>query len=1013
MASFLKCGSWKNKSRAARQKTGRKHYFITTSYPVILYFYGQTDYYNTTTSTCGGSYMNKILLNILLFMGLLSTGGHAVYAQNGTGIPAVINYTKFDYHSGSQNWDIGQDKQKVMYFANNEGLLSFDGSHWKLYPLPNNTVIWCLAINDDGKIYVGGQDEIGYFSPGLNGILTYTSLKNKIPQSHQRFADVWHIAFLGNKVFFQAHDRIFEYNGQSVRVHLPGSQWTFMARAGDRIYAADRNAGMLQLNDSQWTPVNEGKKLAGVLIAGMFQMRKDSIFIITRTNGTFLLQNGTISLQQNNPQHDLYINSATKINDDEFVMASSAGGCLVVNITKKWCEHFSDEQGLQHNNALSVFMDADKNLWTGLNSGISYINYNSGIRYLQIGKANNLPTYTTRIFHNRLYVGTSNGLYSAGLPDNNTAHLTKNDFALVKNTENREAWNLHEINGQLLFGNDIGAYDIQGNDARLISGGDGSWYFLPLSSVYPVQDIVVGTYNGLKRLRFEDNRFRDEGKIEGVPDSYRFMAQDNNGDIWASHPYRGIYRFSLSPDKKKYTTHLYTTGDGLPSALNNFVFKIKGRVLYATTSGLYEFDAHTNRFSPSRFLAAVFGKMKMLYLTEDKEGNVWFCNEKGTGVVHFSPADDVSQPRVTYFPELAGQLLSRFENIYPYNRENIYIGSEKGLIHLDYKKYTAAQPNVTVRLGMVKTTGKSDSTIYGGYQDKRSGEIPSLSSAYNAFHFEYSAPAYESHKHIEYSYQLEGYDREWSSWDTKTEKDYTNLSNGTYTFKVKARDNQQHESTVMSYRFAIKAPWYKTIWAILGYLALFAGLAYLIQKRQKHKLLVQRQKFEEEQKRLKYIHHLELEKNEKEIIKLQNEKLAQEVLLQKKELANTSMHLMEKADTLTKIKEKVSRLNSEDDIKSITDLIRDTEKINANWDVFAAHFDELNDGFLNKLKKEYPQLTKTDLKMCTYIKLNLTTKEVSQLLNITVRGVEVSRYRIRKKIGLPTEQSLGNFLNRI
>ncbi|WP_343745040.1 triple tyrosine motif-containing protein [Chitinophaga sp.] len=961
--------------------------------------------------------MMRTLLNMLFFFGLSSTYCHAVHAQNGTGIPAVVNYTKFDYHGGSQNWDIAQDKQGVMYFANNEGLLSFDGSHWKLYPLPNNTVIWSLAISDDGKIYVGGQDEIGYFSPGPNGILTYTSLKNKIPEQHTRFADVWHIAMMGNRIFFQADDRIFEYNGQSVRVHLSGSQWLFMARAGDRIYASDRVAGLMQLNEGQWTPLPESKKLAGVLIAGMVPVGKDSVFIVTRTNGIFLLHDNTITTQNFTGHNNLYINTTAKINDAEFAMATSSGGCLVVNIKNNEWQSFSDGQGLQNNNALSIFVDANSNLWTGLNSGISYINYNSAMRYLQIGKANNLPGYSTRIFHNRLYVGTSNGLYSAPLPGNSEVRVTKDDFSLVKNTENREAWNLHDINGHLLLGNDIGSYDVQGTEAHLLSGGTGSWYFLPLSSVYPAQDIVVGTYNGLKRLRYESDNFKDEGKMDGLPDSYRFMALDNNGDIWASHPYRGIYRFSLSQDKKKYTSRLYTSNDGLPSALNNFVFKIKNRILFATAHGLYEFNPQTNRFSPSAFLAAVLGNIKIHYLTEDKEGNIWFSNEKGTGVIHFFPADATSNPNVIYFPELAGQLLPKFENIYIYNRENVFIGYEKGLIHLDYKRYATAKPNVTIRLGMVKCTGKADSTIFGGYHHVGDGELPSLPAAFNAFHFEYSSPSYESRKSIEYSYQLEGYDSDWSAWDTKTEKDYTNLSNGKYIFKIKARDNQHNESAVATYSFVIKAPWYKTVWAILGYLSLFAGLIWLIQRHQQHKLLVQQQKFEEEQKRLKYIHHLELEKNEKEIIKLQNEKLAQEILLKKKELANTSMHLMEKADTLTKIKEKVSRLTQETsndhDIKSITDLIRDTEKINANWEAFAAHFDELNDGFLNKLKKQYPQLTNTDLKMCTYIKLNLTTKEVSQLLNITVRGVEVSRYRIRKKIGLQTEQSLSNFLNQI
>lgn len=969
----------------------------------------------------GACNMNRILLNILFFSGLLPTCCNTVFAQNGCGLPAVVNYTKFDYHGGSQNWDMGQDKQGVMYFANNEGLLSFDGNHWKLYPLPNSTVIWSLAVSDDGKIYVGGQDEIGYFSPDANGILTYNSLKDNIPEQHKKFADIWHIAIMGGRIFFQADSRIFEYNGKSIRVYPSNSQWLFIGRAGEHIYASDRMEGLLQFDQNQWAPVTEGKKLAGIYIAGIIPMGKDSIFIVSRTNGIFLLHNGSISTAPCNPPHHLYINAAAKINDTELMLATSSGGCQVVNIRSNVWQSYSNDQGLQNNNALSVFKDASNNLWTGLNSGISYINYNSAIRYLQVGKANNLPGYSTSIFNNRLYVATSNGLYSAPVGSKNDIHVTRDDFSLVKNTENREAWNLAEINGHLLLGNDNGSYQIQGTEARQLSGDAGSWYFLPLSSVYPVQDIIVGTYYGLKRLRYEGNTFHDEGKIEGIPDSYRFLALDANGDIWASHPYRGVYRVSLSPDRKKYSFHMYTAGDGLPSTLNNFVFKIKNQIIFATAGGLYEFNPSSQKFSPSRFLSAVFGGMKVRYLAEDKEGNIWFCNDKGTGVVHFSAADTAGMPKVTYFPELAGQLLPKFENIYPYNRENVFIGSEKGLIHLDYQRYASAQQPVTVRLGMVKITGKTDSTIYGGYQNGdpataapgSNREILELPSASNAFHFEYSSPVYDFQQNITYSYQLEGYDNDWSSWDSKTEKDYTNLSNGRYTFKVKARDYQHNESPVMSYTFIIKAPWYKTTWAILGYIAVLAGLVFMIRRYLKHKLLLQQQKFEEEQKKLKYIHHLELEKNEKEIIKLQNEKLEQEVLLKKKELANTSMHLMEKSDTLTKIKERVSRLSETNDIKSITDLIKDAEKINANWEVFAAHFDELNDDFLNKLKKQYPQLTTSDLKVCAYIKLNLTTKEISQLLNITVRGVEVSRYRIRKKIGLPTEQSFSTFFNQI
>lgn len=956
--------------------------------------------------------MNNTVLNILFFLGLLSTS-FTVEAQNTSGLlPAVVNYSKFDYRGGGQNWDIGQDKQGVMYFANNKGLLTFDGNHWKLYPLPNNTVIWSLAVSDDGKIYVGGQDEIGYFSPNTNGILTFTSLKQYISEQNKNFADIWHIAVLGRSVFFQADRCIFEYRDKSIKVHTSNLQWLFMSRVGDQIYASDKTTGLMKFDKNQWAPVSDGKKLAGIHIAGIILMGKDSTFIVSRTKGIFLLNRGRITSQINNFPNHLYINDAAKLSNSELLLASSSGGSHIVNVRNNKWQSFSNEQGLQNNNALSVLRDHSGNLWTGLSSGISYININSAITYLRIDKAKDLPAYSASIFKSSLYVATSNGLYTAPVADTKNIHISKDEFSLVKNTENREAWNLTELNGHLLLANDYGTFDVLGNEAKQLSRDTGSWYFLPLSPVYPSRNIIVGTYYGLKLFRYENNSFFNQGKITGAPNSFRFMALDDNGDIWASHPYRGIFRIRLSHDRKKFSFHLYTANDGLPSTLNNFVFKIKDRIVFATTKGLYEFNRSSNSFIPSKLYTAVFNKMAIRYLNEDKEGNIWFCNERGTGVIHSSANDPSRLPMLTYFPELNEQLLPGFENIYPYNRRNIFIGSEKGLIHLDFQKYISAKQHLEIRLGIIKTIGKADSTIFGGYPIRR--EIIQLPSSTNAFRFEYSSPVYDFQRNITYSYQLEGYDNDWSAWDNKTEKDYTNLSDGKYTFKVKARDYQLKESAIASYSFIIKAPWYKTIWAKIGYLFIFIGIAVIARKYLKHKLQLQQLKFDKEQKKLKYIHQLEIEKNEKEIIKLQNEKLGQEILLQKKELANTSMHLLEKADALSKIKEKVSKLNDKtDDIKRINELIKDSEKINANWDVFAAHFDELNDNFLNKLKKQYPQLTKSDLKVCAYLRLNLSTKEIAQLLSITVRGAEVCRYRIRKKIRLPTEQSLTTFFNQI
>ena len=112
----------------------------------------------------------SFLLAILFIAGSGFAFSQAYIAQRKT-----INYEKRQYNAGTQNWKIRQDAQKRIYFANNEGVLVFDGASWQLFPLPNRTIVRSLEFGSDKKLYVGGQDEIGYFSPGKNGSLVFTS----------------------------------------------------------------------------------------------------------------------------------------------------------------------------------------------------------------------------------------------------------------------------------------------------------------------------------------------------------------------------------------------------------------------------------------------------------------------------------------------------------------------------------------------------------------------------------------------------------------------------------------------------------------------------------------------------------------------------------------------------------------------------------------------------------------------------------------------------------------------
>lgn len=946
-------------------------------------------------------------------------------SQNTIGLPQIDNFSSNDFHGGSQTWDIKQDKWGRMYFANNEGLVIYDGSYWKIYPQPNRSNLRSISISHD-TIYAGGQDELGFYAPDKNGILQYTSLKPLIPKQYNKFPDVWEIEQFNGAVFFRTWDRIFEYKDQSIQAHVAPLGWQFMKLAGNGLYAQDKKNGLYQLINNNWQPVNKLDLEPNLEVTGIVQLGMDSLLVATLQNGLFTLSKGVLT-KKNTTTDDLFrkthIYSFEQLNSTEFVAGTTSGGCLIINAAGQVIQQISRAEGLQNNNVLSIFLDNDRNLWTGLENGISFIPYNSAIKYIKPAKPNELAGYSSLVFNNKLYIATSDGAWVAPLLNTNKdLSFCKGDFSSIKNTSG-QAWHLQEINNQLILGHNNGSYLIQDNGVANLIQSIGTWLYVPTSSVQPTKNIIAGTYAGLSMFEFDGNKIQTAFEIKGMYESLRFLAIDNNNEIWASHPYRGIYKITLAPDNKTYTYELYTDKNGLPSSFRNYVFRIKNKLVFATEKGIFEFDATTGQFIQSPLLYKIFGDLTIQYLAEDAEGKIWFCSGKKIGVVKFTGTNQ--NYTITYFPELTGKILSGFENVYPLNNENIFVASKNGIIHLNYDKYISTKPTLKLLLTLVKSTGRSDSLIFGGYfnrnrdsiYEQKSNTIQSFPANYNSFHFEFSSPSYSLQNNIQYSYQLEGYENSWSAWTSKTEKDYTNLPNGKYTFKIKAIDNLGNESVIINYSFVVRPPWYKTIWAYLLYFLLFISSVYWIAKTQKKKFELQQQKFDEEQKRLIYIYELEAEKNEKKIIQLENEKLANDVLLKNKELVDVNMHLVERNDALSKVKDELQLLykktGGNHDVKKAIQLVNDIEKNNSTWEQFATHFNEINNDVLKKIKLRFPNLTNTDLKVCAYLQLKLSSKEIAHLMNISVKGVELSRYRLRKKLMLTPDQSLTDFLMQI
>ena len=951
------------------------------------------------------SMKNYQLLAFLLF-------SSQILGQPFIGQREITNYEKKKYNAGTQNWQIQQDKQGRMYFANNEGVLSFDGNYWELYPLPNKTIVWSIEMANN-KLFVGGQDEIGYLSPNDGGQLVFHSLKSLLDESDQKFADIWNIVHVGEDIFFRSISRLFKWNKGKMKVYQPSSTWFFLGKFQNKVIAHDETRGIMMYKNGNWEVFIKKQDLPeNFYITSISDYTQGSSIITTSKNGLFqLTEEGIKPLTIKGVNNNQHFTSVVKIDEFNYILGTYNNGLYLFNEKNEVIESFSKQEGLQNSNLRSLYIDKSKNIWMGLNNGISFIPFNNAIKDINPVNFGDGSGYSMAVHKNHMYFASSNGTFELPFENKKDLSYLKNDLT---NISEGQTWKLGMLNNQLYAGKEDGLYQIENRNAKVVDKKSGYWIFETLSNKQNI--VVTGSYEQVRLFNHNEGQLKDIGNIKSFAGSARFLATDADQHIWISHPYRGVYKINL----KDSSTKLYTSDQGLPSTLNNHVYKIKNKVLIATERGIFEYNEVNDRFEISSYYKKIYGDKSVRYLKEDVLGNIWFVQDKNLGVIDLSGP----KPSIVYIPELNGNILSGFENVYSYDKYNTFIGGQKGFYQINFEKYKENINPLKIFIRNVKIKGDVDSVLFGGYhgdinEEQSLSNIGNVKVAYqlNSFHFEYVSPFFEQQTNLEYSYRLKGFDKTWSDWNKKTEKDYTNLSIGYYVFEVKARNNLNNESPVTSYIFQVLPPWYFNIWSITFYGILLFILIYLLYKLQAKKYS---KRYQEQQKELELKHQIELEKTDKELIQLKNEKLETEIEFKNSELASSAMNLVQKKEFILKIKETLQHLNKSEkesmdsqDLKKLLRSLSEEEKLNDEWEQFSIHFNNVHGDFLIKLSEKYPILKAHELKLSAYLRMNLTSKEIAQLMSISVRGVEISRYRLRKKLNIPTETNLFQFLFEI
>ncbi|MFP4064681.1 MAG: triple tyrosine motif-containing protein [Bacteroidales bacterium] len=959
---------------------------------------------------------------LLFLLQLLSLSGIAQI--KGIGLPFIVNHPRDIYNAGTQNWSATQGSNGFMYFGNNDGVLEYNGNEWNLYPMPNNSVVREVMASGD-SIFAGAFEEIGYLAPGEDGHLSWNSLTHLIPTQYRNFDEVWNIYKDGDRIIFQSFEYIFIIEGTGVEIIEPEKSFGFMHQTDEAFYVTEEEQGLLRLEDNTLIPVSDHPVFFRNEISCIVSHDYDRMLIGTSNEGIFIMDGKDMTPWQGEINAFLLADnlySGIRLSDGNLAFGSVSEGVFITDRDGNILQHLNRTKGLQNNTILDMFQDRHNNLWMGLDNGIDYVEISSPITMFD-HNYNIESVYATLVHNNILYVGTNQGLFAARMEYMGNWANDRTGFRLVEGTRG-QVWSLEVIDNTLLCGHNYGAFQVEGFSARQISDIRGFWSFLKPETTGDM--IIAGTYNGLVRLRNQDGNWQMADEVSGFRESSRNIFLDDNNVMWIAHGYRGLFKLELNSDLSQVqNVYLYHNEANLPVDLPYNIQEIQGEMRVTTRDGIYYYDHNLKTFVPDNNLNDLFRNKGFIdKIHQDENGSLWYYTDDYLGVMRM--LEDGTYRNITSpFTRINPFLLPAFQNLFRLDQNHVFIGSQNGLIHYDPGIINEYQQTEKIFFTEILFYGRQkwDSLLtYSDEIQENRTNVPVKPHAMNSVRFRFTTPIYENPDEVRFSFRLLGFETEWSDWTVNNFKEYTNLREGDYVFEIKAQNAFGVESAPKRFDFTIEPPLHRSTIAYVVYgllLAIIIGAnAYYLRKRILR--IRQREKVRHEKRlaRKEEIFKAQTALSEKEIIELRNEGLKNEMQHKNKELANATMHLIQKNKTLTELKNDLAGLLKNmpvdhPDRQHVNNLLKKVNRDLRNekhWELFNSYFDEVHQDFLNRLKEKHSDLMPKELRLCAYLRMNLSTKEIAPLMNISVRGVEISRYRLRKKLKLNKHINLTDYM---
>ncbi|MDH6357902.1 triple tyrosine motif-containing protein [Parabacteroides sp. PF5-9] len=928
-------------------------------------------------------------------------------------IPKVINYSVSDYKAGNQNWAVGQGPDSKIYLGNNRGLLVFDGIRWQLYQLPQHTPVRSLFLGEDGRVYVGSFEEFGYFQEDSAGQLIYFSLKSQV-QDHRFFNDeIWTIHAFSGDIYFQSFSSFFIYDGEHVRTGTANYSPLYFFSVDEKMYVQFIREGFYQMDEGRrFISLLSREQLNDDNVVAVLPY-DDQLLLVTAQNGLYLYNKRGVLRPWNVSSGELLktgiANRAILMPDSSYIIGTISEGIVAIDKSGNQLWHINRENGLMNNSILGLNIDTSGNLWVAMDNGVSQVQVNSPLYFYEPVAAQIGMVHDMAIKNDRIYLGTNQGVYV----------FSENDITphLIPGTE-EQTWYITDVGNHLIAGHNRGTLFIKDDQAHFIDGPSGGGTDMRKVIIHGKEVLIQVSYTSLSI--FTQTAEGDWGfshNVEGFNNLIRTLEIDPAGTIWASHMFKGLYRISLDETLQKVKNVEYIgklSEDQEEGKIN--VMKLRGRIVLTDGSQFYTYEDLSDSIVPYDVLNEDFPELGDTYRIVSLNNDLfWFIRNTEYVLLSYEGGRFVHRMRMPF---------SVFENPTIEDRGYIYI-STSGLSYFCLNggialfdplrlKRESQTEMIPLSLSSVEAYDRfNNNCIMPNKPGSDSSENISFPFKYNTITFELSYPDY-SRLYAQIRYKLEGFDEEWTVGTPDFVKSYSNLPYGKYAFSALVENGVGQTLAALSYPFEIKRPFYRSIGAIILYvvfgLALFIVLIRFYINRQIKKENRSIEEYRQKQKE-------KLEKQEQLIVQLKNEQLEKELTYKSKELASVTLARISQTDFLEELKkeiqtQQISGTYTKRFFEKVIHMIDENLAREGEWELYQANFDRIHENFFYKIKERYPDLTPGDLRMCALLRLNMPTKDMAKMLNLSVRGIEAARYRLRKKLDLSEGENLVEFMIR-